>query len=118
MKKSCEKFNTPVTGGNVSFYNQMVSDEGETPVFPTPTIGMLGVIEDKSHITSLGFKGKSDLIYMLGTCDNNISSSEYLSSFHGIKESSTPNFDLDIGRNCQNTLTKLIRSGVIESAMM
>ena len=116
MKKSCEKFNTPVTGGNVSFYNQMVSDEGETPVFPTPTIGMLGVIEDKSHITSLGFKGKSDLIYMLGTSDNNISSSEYLSSFHGIKESSTPNFDLDIEAELQNTLTKLIRAGVIESA--
>ena len=71
---------------------------------------MLGIIEDKSHITSLGFKGKSDLIYMLGTCDNNISSSEYLASFHGIKESSTPNFDLDLEWNLQNTLTKLIRA--------
>jgi len=116
MKKSCEKFNTPVTGGNVSFYNQMVTDEAETPVFPTPTIGMLGVVEDKSHITSLGFKGKSDLIYMLGTCDNNISSSEYLASYHGIKESSTPNFDLDKEAELQNTLTRLIRAGVIESA--
>ncbi|MAO71756.1 MAG: phosphoribosylformylglycinamidine synthase II [Flavobacteriales bacterium] len=116
MKKSCEKFNTPVTGGNVSFYNQMVTDEGETPVFPTPTIGMLGIVEDKSHITSLGFKGKSDLIYMLGTCDNNISSSEYLASYHGVKESSTPNFDLDLEAELQNTLTKLIRAGVIESA--
>ena len=116
MKKSCEKFNTPVTGGNVSFYNQMVTDEAETPVFPTPTIGMLGVIEDKSHITSLAFKGKSDLIYMLGTCDNDISSSEYLSSYHGIKESSTPKFDLDKEAELQNTLTKLIRAGVIESA--
>ena len=116
MKKSCEKFKTPVTGGNVSFYNQMVTDEGETPVFPTPTIGMLGVVEDKDHITSLGFKGKSDLIYMLGTCDNNISSSEYLASYHGIKESSTPDFDLDKEAELQNTLTKLIRAGVIESA--
>ena len=94
----------------------MVTDDGETPVFPTPTIGMLGVVEDKSHITSLGFKGKSDLIYMLGTCDNNISSSEYLASFHGIKESSTPNFDLDLEVELQNILTKLIRAGVIESA--
>ena len=116
MKKSCEKFNTPVTGGNVSFYNQMVTDDGETPVFPTPTIGMLGVVEDKSHITPLGFQGKSDLIYMLGTCDNNISSSEYLASFHKIKESSTPNFDLDLEAKLQNTLIKLIRAGVIESA--
>ena len=116
MKKSCEKFKTPVTGGNVSFYNQMVTDDGETPVFPTPTIGMLGVVEDKSHITPLGFQGKSDLIYMLGTCDNNISSSEYLASFHKIKESSTPNFDLDLEAKLQNTLIKLIRAGVIESA--
>ena len=116
MKKSCEKFKTPVTGGNVSFYNQMVSEEGETPVFPTPTIGMLGVIEDKSHITSLGFKGKSDLIYMLGTCENDISSSEYLSSYHEIKESSVPNFDLDIEFKLQEILTNLIRAGLIESA--
>ena len=116
MKKSCEKFNTPVTGGNVSFYNQMVTDDGETPVFPTPTIGMLGVVEDKSHITPLGFQGKSDLIYMLGTCDNNISSSEYLASYHRIKESSTPNFDLNLEAKLQNILVKLIRAGVIESA--
>ena len=88
----------------------------EVPVFPTPTIGMLGVIEDKAHITSLGFKGKSDLIYMLGKCDNDISSSEYLSSYHGINESSTPNFNLDTEAELQNILTTLIRSGVVESA--
>ena len=116
MKKSCEKFNTPVTGGNVSFYNQSAVEGTEVPVFPTPTIGMLGVIEDKSHITSLGFKGKSDLIYMLGKCENDISSSEYLASYHGFKESPAPNFDLDVEEELQNTLTKLIRAGVIESA--
>jgi phosphoribosylformylglycinamidine synthase subunit PurL len=116
MKKSCEKFNTPVTGGNVSFYNQSAVEGTEVPVFPTPTIGMLGVIEDKSHITSLGFKGKSDLIYMLGKCENDISSSEYLASYHGLKESPAPNFDLDVEEELQNTLTKLIRAGVIESA--
>jgi len=116
MKKSCEKFNTPVTGGNVSFYNQSAVEGTEVPVFPTPTIGMLGIIEDKSHITSLGFKGKSDLIYMLGKCENDISSSEYLASYHGLKESPAPNFDLDVEEELQNTLTKLIRAGVIESA--
>ena len=116
MKKSCEKFNTPVTGGNVSFYNQSAVEGTEVPVFPTPTIGMLGVIEDKSHITSLGFKGKSDLIYMLGKSENDISSSEYLSSYHKIKESPAPNFDLDIEVELQHTLTKLIRASVIESA--
>ena len=116
MSKACLKFKTPVTGGNVSFYNQSSVGGTEVPVFPTPTIGMLGIVEDKKHITSLDFKGKSDLIYMLGTSENDISSSEYLSSYHGLKESSVPNFDLDAELELQSQLTTLIRSGVIESA--
>ena len=116
MTKSCKKFKTPVTGGNVSFYNQSAIDGVEVPVFPTPTIGMLGIIEDKKHITSLAFKGKSDLIYMIGESKNDISSSEYLASYHNIKQSPAPSFDLDKEYDVQNTITKLIREGVIESA--
>ena len=116
MTKSCKKFNTPVTGGNVSFYNQSAVEGTEVPVFPTPTIGMLGIVEDKKHITSLAFKGKSDLIYMIGKFENDISSSEYLASYHGVKESSAPNFDLDAEYEMQQTVTKLIRAYVIESA--
>jgi len=116
MSKACEKFETPVTGGNVSFYNQSAIEGTEVPVFPTPTIGMLGIVEDKKHITSLAFKGKSDLIYLIGESENDISSSEYLASYHGVKESSAPNFDLDAEYNMQQTITQLIRKGVIESA--
>ena len=116
MTKSCKKFKTPVTGGNVSFYNQSAIDGVEVPVFPTPTIGMLGIVEDKKHITSLAFKGKSDLIYMIGESKNDISSSEYLASYHNIKQSPAPYFDLDKEYDVQNTITKLIRDGVIESA--
>ena len=116
MTKSCKKFKTPVTGGNVSFYNQSAIDGVEVPVFPTPTIGMLGIVEDKKHITSLAFKGKSDLIYMIGESKNDISSSEYLASYHNIKQSPAPCFDLDKEYDVQNTITKLIRDGVIESA--
>ena len=116
MTKSCKKFKTPVTGGNVSFYNQSAIDGVEVPVFPTPTIGMLGIIEDKKHITSLAFKGKSDLIYMIGESKNDISSSEYLASYHNIKQSPAPCFNLDKEYDVQNTITKLIREGVIESA--
>jgi phosphoribosylformylglycinamidine synthase len=116
MTKSCKKFKTPVTGGNVSFYNQSAIDGVEVPVFPTPTIGMLGIIEDKKHITSLAFKGKSDLIYMIGESKNDISSSEYLASYHNIKQSPAPCFDLDKEYDVQNTIIKLIREGVIESA--
>ena len=116
MSKACEKFGTPVTGGNVSFYNQSAVEGTEVPVFPTPTIGMLGIVEDKKHITSLAFEGKSDLIYMIGQCENDISSSEYLASYHGVKESSAPKFDLDAEYDVQQTITKLIRAGVIKSA--
>ena len=115
MTKACLKFKTPVTGGNVSFYNQSAIEGTEVPVFPTPTIGMLGIVEDKKHVTSLAFKGKSDLIYLIGKCENDIPSSEYLASYHGVKESSTPKFDLDTEYDMQQTVTKLIRAGVIES---
>ena len=116
MSKACLKFKTPVTGGNVSFYNQSAIEGSEVPVFPTPTIGMLGIVEDKKHITSLAFKGKSDLIYLIGDSKNDISSSEYLASFHGFKESSAPDFDLDIEYDMQQTIINLIRKGTIESA--
>jgi len=116
MSKACEKFKTPVTGGNVSFYNQTSLEGKEVPVFPTPTIGMVGIIEDKSYITSLSFKGKSDLIYMIGESRNDVSSSEYLSSFHKVKNSSTPVFDLDQEYNVQQAIIKLVRLRVIESA--
>ena len=116
MSKACLKFKTPVTGGNVSFYNQSAIEGSEVPVFPTPTIGMLGIVEDKKHITSLAFKGKSDLIYLIGDSKNDISSSEYLASFHGFKESSAPDFDLDIEFDMQQTIISLIRKGTIESA--
>ena len=98
MSKACIKFKTPVTGGNVSFYNQSSVNGVEVPVFPTPTIGMLGIVEDKKNITSLAFENSSDLIYLIGESKNDISSSEYLFSYHKIKESSVPEFDLDTAR--------------------
>jgi len=82
MAKSCKKFSTPVTGGNVSFYNQSAIDGVEVPVFPTPTIGMLGIVEDKENIMSLAFKNSDSLIYLIGESKNDISCSEYLASYH------------------------------------
>jgi len=116
MSKACRKFKTPVTGGNVSFYNQSSVNGVEIPVFPTPTIGMLGIVEDKKHITSLAFENSSDLIYLLGESKNDISSSEYLFSYHKIKESSVPDFDLDIELELQKDLYSLITKGLIISA--
>lgn len=113
MKKSCEKFETPVTGGNVSFYNQS-SDEG--PVFPTPTIGMLGVMEDHENFMTLDFKHSGDLIYLVGQSKNDIASSEYLYSYRGEKNTPAPAFDLDEEYAIQQTIKGLITSKLITSA--
>lgn len=113
MSKACLKFQTPVTGGNVSFYNQS-SYEG--PVFPTPTIGMIGIVEDKAHQTTLDFKNEGDVIYLVGESRNDISSSEYLYSFHKVKNSPAPYFDLDTEYKVQQAVSKMIRSGLLQSA--
>ena len=112
MSAACKKLQTPVTGGNVSFYNQS-SYEG--PVFPTPTIGMIGIVEDKKHHTSLGFKKEGDLVYIMGKQVNDISSSEYLVSFHKEKKSPAPYFDLEEEFLLHNSLTNVIRKGLVNS---
>ena len=116
MSKACIKFKTPVTGGNVSFYNQSSVNGVEVPVFPTPTIGMLGIIEDKSHITSLAFNKPGSLIYLLGESKNNISCSEYLASYHSYNESSTPDFDINKEYELQQSISDLIKNNLIQSA--
>ena len=116
MGEACEKFNTPVTGGNVSFYNQTVTKDGDVPVLPTPTIGMIGLVNDKSNITALGFENEGDHIILLGDSKNDINSSEYLRSFHQVELSPAPYFNMDEEYHMQDTLQKLIKAGLINSA--
>jgi phosphoribosylformylglycinamidine synthase len=116
MGKACLKFETPVTGGNVSFYNQTKIDGKEEPVFPTPTIGMIGVVKDKSKIMTLDFKTKGDLIFLVGESKDCISSSEYLVAYHGITESPAPYFDLDKEHAMQETVKGLIDKKLINAA--
>jgi phosphoribosylformylglycinamidine synthase len=116
MSKSCLKFQTPVTGGNVSFYNQTVMSTGEEPVFPTPTIGMLGLVLDKSKTMSLTSKKAGDHLYLLGSSKNDINSSEYLVSYHGIRLSPTPFFDLETEYTLQEGIKSLIQKELIKSA--
>ena len=116
MSTACLKFETPVTGGNVSFYNQTVKDGVEIPVFPTPTIGMIGILEDKDRIMTLDFKLKGDLIFIIGDCVNDIASSEYLATYHGIKASPAPHFDLEKEYAMQNMVKGLIQNELINAA--
>lgn len=116
MSRACLKFQTPVTGGNVSFYNQSVIAGKEIPVFPTPTIGMIGVIEDKSKIMSLDFKQKGDLIFVLGESVDCISSSEYLAKYHKITASPAPHFDIEKEYALQEAVKGLIGLELINAA--
>lgn len=113
MGAACKKFDTPVTGGNVSFYNQS-SDEG--PVFPTPTIGMLGLLENKKYFMTLYFKEAGDLIYLIGTSKEDIACSEYLYSYHKAKNSPPPYFNLEEEYAVQQAVMKAIKGRLIASA--
>ena len=116
MSAACLKFETPVTGGNVSFYNQSVINGVEVPVFPTPTIGMIGIVEDKDCIMTLDFKQKGDLIFIIGESTNDISSSEYLATYLGVKASPAPYFDLEKEFAMQHMVKGLIQNELINAA--
>ncbi|MCB9075192.1 MAG: phosphoribosylformylglycinamidine synthase subunit PurL [Chitinophagales bacterium] len=111
MSASCIKFDTPVTGGNVSFYNQSPN----RAVNPTPTIGMLGVIEDVKDKMTLDFKNENDLIYQIGASKNDISSSEYLFNYHKVELSPAPYFNLDEEFAMQNAIADLIENKLVQS---
>jgi phosphoribosylformylglycinamidine synthase len=116
MGEACRKYDAPVTGGNVSFYNQ-ASIEGKTePVHPTPVIGMLGIVKEKQHMMSLDFKEKGDMIFLIGKSVNDLACSQYLYSVKGVRESPPPHFDLDYEYRIQQAVLGLIRGGLVRSA--
>lgn len=112
MGEACRYFDTPVTGGNVSFYNE----SPDSSVYPTPTIGMLGLIESQRHITSSYFKNEGDAIYILGTNYNEIGGSEYLKQVYGKVAGDAPALDLAVEKKLHTALLALIRKGYVVSA--
>ncbi|MCX7728650.1 MAG: phosphoribosylformylglycinamidine synthase subunit PurL [Bacteroidia bacterium] len=112
MSTACEKFDTPVTGGNVSFYNQ--SENGA--VFPTPTIGMLGILKNKKFQTTLSFQNEDDLIVLIGKVVNDIAASEYLYSYRKYKHFPAPYFNLNEEYNTHQSVKEAIQSGILISA--
>lgn len=115
MGIACRKFNTPVTGGNVSFYNQASMNGKVEAVYPSPVIGMIGTIEKDKQMT-MDFKTDGATVYLIGEMVDDISCSEYLYSYKGIKLSHAPYFDIDKEVNMQKALSDLINQGIIESA--
>jgi phosphoribosylformylglycinamidine synthase subunit PurL len=112
MTEACREFNLPVTGGNVSLYNE--SPAGA--IDPTPTVGMVGIIEDPSHITTQFFKQAGDVILLVGDPGSELGASHYLKIVHGRKEGPPPRLDLAKEKVIQAAIRALIKIGLVESA--
>jgi phosphoribosylformylglycinamidine synthase len=112
MGEACRFFETPVTGGNVSFYNE----DAERAVYPTPTIGMIGKIESLDLITTADFKSPGDCVALIGECKNEIGASEYLRTIHRKVTGEIPSLDMVVERKAQQFVIQAIRSGWIRSA--
>ncbi len=118
IAEACEKFETPVISGNVSFYNETDGDG----VLPTPTIGMVGLIKNSKKIITQGFKNDGDIIALLGTTNDDLSVSEYAQTVLGystnelIEIGKVPVLDLDLEKKVQNACLKLNDENLINSA--
>jgi phosphoribosylformylglycinamidine synthase len=112
ISEACRMFDTPVISGNVSFYNE--SPLGA--VDPTPTIGMVGLIEDFDRYYTQWFEAEGDLICLLGENREELGGSEYLALIHNLKEGVPPELDLDLERRVHSAVLKAIQAGLINSA--
>ena len=112
MGDACRRLDTPVTGGNVSFYNQ----NPDGAVYPTPTIGMVGLLNSVHDKMTLDFKEEGDKIFLLGIAQNDINSSEYLHKVRGIEFSPAPHFDIEEEAKLQQKVAELIGRRLIGSA--
>lgn len=109
---ACRVLGTPVTGGNVSFYNESPT----TAVYPTPVIGMLGLLDDIAHATTANFKDEGDIIVLLGSTKGHIGGSEYLAQIEGLVAGDAPEIDLEKEKRTQLVCLQAIGSGLVKSA--
>jgi phosphoribosylformylglycinamidine synthase II len=115
MGDACRAFDTPVTGGNVSFYNQYTENDRTIPVFPTPTIGMLGLIENLDNRMTLHFQEAGDTIYLVGRTQLDLGSSEYVQHLLNIKNSPAPYFNLAEEQHLHQVITHIIENKLVQS---
>jgi phosphoribosylformylglycinamidine synthase subunit PurL len=123
LAEGCRALQTPVTGGNVSLYNETLDSEGNPqPIYPTPVVGMVGLIPDLAHICGQGFKAAGDLLYLLGeplgTSDPTVTlgGSEYLSAIHGLVAGRPPQVDFELEKSVQAVCRQGVRQGWIRTA--
>ena len=111
ISEACRRLGTPVTGGNVSLYNEAARRQ----VHPTPVIGMLGVLDDVAKRCDAAFKDEGDIIFLIGPLESSLDGSEYLRFIHGL-ERGNPGIDLDLEANVQAACLEAIHRGAVRSA--
>ncbi|MCM0592031.1 MAG: phosphoribosylformylglycinamidine synthase subunit PurL [Gloeotrichia echinulata DVL01] len=120
LAEGCRELATPVTGGNVSLYNETLDSQGNPqPIYPTPVVGMVGLISDISKICGQGWQAVGDLIYLLGlpvTSKITLGASEYLATIHNTVAGIPPRVDFDLERRVQAVCRAGIREGWVRSA--
>ena len=113
ISEACRALDTPVIGGNASLYNQ-------TPefgaIYPTPIIGMTGLVKSLDHVTTMEFKAEDDLVILIGETKEELGASEYLDIIHNLVTGDVPELDLDIERKAQDFILDIIRKGLVKSA--
>ncbi|OOC58847.1 phosphoribosylformylglycinamidine synthase subunit PurL [Paenibacillus ihbetae] len=112
MAEACRELGTPVIGGNVSLYNE----NAKGAIYPTPVVGMVGLIHDTDHITTQGFKNEGDLIYVLGETYAELGGSEFQAVVHGVSEGRPPQLDLEKEKKLLSGVLKAIQAGLVQSA--
>ncbi|MBN3872657.1 phosphoribosylformylglycinamidine synthase subunit PurL [Nostoc sp. JL33] len=120
LAEACRELATPVTGGNVSLYNETLDSEGiPQPIYPTPVVGMVGLIPDISKICGQGWQASGDVIYLLGlplASKISLGASEYLATIHGTVAGKPPRVNFDLERRVQKVCREGIRNGWVRSA--
>ena len=112
MSEACKILETPVVSGNVSFYNETIG----TPIFPTPTVGMVGLIENIDNYVTQWFKNKGDKIILIGETKEELGGSEYLAYFHDLVKGTPPAINVEHEKVLINTLLELSENKLINSA--
>ena len=117
VQYACRELSTPVTGGNVSLYNETIDAEGNSqPIYPTPVIGMVGLVEDVTKVVGQGWQSVGDAIYLLGSDRASLAGSEYLASVIGEVTGRPQPVDLELERKVQLACRQGIVQGLVQSA--
>ncbi|MHB8966371.1 MAG: phosphoribosylformylglycinamidine synthase subunit PurL [Coriobacteriia bacterium] len=112
LSDACKAFGVPVISGNVSFYNESFG----SPIYPTPTVGLVGLIDDVSKHCTMSFKNEGDVVVLIGETGADLGGSEYLKFIHDVVAGRPPALDLDLEQAVQQTVIEAIAAGILSSA--